>query len=180
MFKLTNSLKIAVTLFSILFSAIVTNAQTPESSGPSDPEIAHIVVTANNIDIDAGKLAQSKTKNKDVKAFAKEMITDHTAVNKQATQLAKKLGVTPKDNSTSKNLMDGAATTTAKLKSLNGKDFDKEYIDHEVGFHETVLKTIDDTLVPNAKNGELKNLIVKVRPAIQAHLDHAKSLQSKM
>ena len=69
----------------------------PNQLGPSDPEIAHIVVTADKIDIDAGKLAKSKSKNKEVKKFAQTMITDHTGVNKQATDLAKKLGVTPKD-----------------------------------------------------------------------------------
>ena len=53
-------------------------------SGPSDPQIAGIVVTANQIDIDAGKLAKSRSKNKEVQGFANQMITDHTAVNKQA------------------------------------------------------------------------------------------------
>ena len=51
---------------------------------PNDAQIAHIVVTANQIDIDAGKLAKSRSKSKEVKDFAQQMITDHTAVNQQA------------------------------------------------------------------------------------------------
>ena len=63
------------------------------AQNPSDPQIAGIVVTANQIDVDAGKLAKSKSKNKDVQKFAQQMVTDHTAVNKQAAALAKKLKV---------------------------------------------------------------------------------------
>ena len=67
-----------------------------------------------------------------------------------------------------------------KLKGLKGAEFDKAYTDHEVAYHEQVLDAIDKTLVPNAKNEELKALIVKVRPAFVAHLDHAKTIQAKL
>src|SRR5215212_1116916 len=75
--------------------AVVPFVAFAQGAGPTDPQIAHIVVTANQVDIDAGKLAKSKTKSKDVKAFAQQMITDHTAVNQQATDLAGKLKVKP-------------------------------------------------------------------------------------
>ena len=147
---------------------------------PSDPQIAHIVVTANQIDIDAGKLAKSKSKNKEVQAFAQQMITDHTAVNKQAAGLAKKLGVKPEDNDTSKSLKKGAADNVANLKGLSGAAFDKAYVDHEVAYHQAVLDAIDKVLVPSAQNAELKGLIEKVRPAIATHLDHAKHIQASL
>jgi len=148
--------------------------------GPSDPQIAGIVVTANQIDIDAGKLAKDRTKNKEVQAFADQMITDHTAVNKQAVALANKLKVKPEDSDTSKSLKEGAQKNMANLKKLNGAAFDKAYIDHEVAYHQAVLDAIDKTLIPSAKNEELKALITKVRPAIAAHLDHAKMIQGKL
>ena len=147
---------------------------------PTDPQIAHIVVTANQIDIDAGKVAKSKSKNKEVQAFAQQMITDHSAVNKQAGALAKKLGVKPEDNDTSKSLKKGASENIANLKKLKGAQFDKAYVDHEVAYHQAVLDAIDKTLIPSAQNAELKALLVKVRPAFVAHLDHAKMIQSKL
>ncbi|HET7672816.1 MAG TPA: DUF4142 domain-containing protein [Burkholderiales bacterium] len=147
---------------------------------PSDPQIAHIVVTANQIDVDAGKLAESRSQNKEVKAFAKQMVTDHTAVNQQAAALAKKLGVTPQDNDTSRNLQQGAADTAKKLKGLKGAEFDRAYVDNEVAFHQAVLDAIDKVLIPGAQNAELKGLIGKVRPAIQAHLEHARHLQASL
>jgi len=170
-----NPSKIAVALAASLF-LVTAYAQ----GGPSDPQIAGIVVTADQIDIDAGKLAKSHTKNKEVSKFAQLMITDHTAVNKQAGALAKKLGVKPEDSPTSQSLKTGAAENTKNLKGLKGAAFDKAYVDHEVAYHQQVLDAIDTVLIPSAKNAELKNLIVKVRPAIAAHLDHAKMIQSSL
>src|SRR5262245_22221704 len=151
-----------------------------QAKGPSDPQIAGIVVTANQIDVDAGKLAKSHSKTKDVQDFAQQMITDHTAVNKQAAALAKKLGVTPEDSDTSNGLKKAAADTAKKLKGLKGAQFDKAYVDNEVGYHQQVLDAIDKVLIPNAQNAELKALIVKVRPAIATHLEHAKHIQASL
>jgi putative membrane protein len=151
-----------------------------KSGGPTDPQIAAIVVAANAVDIDAGKLAKSRSHNKEVKAFAQQMITDHSGVNKQAVALVKKLKVTPEENATSKSLKEGGAKNIAHLKTLKGAEFDKNYVDQEVTYHQQVLDAIDKTLLPSAQNAELKDLITKVRPAIAAHLDHAKQIQSKL
>jgi len=165
-------------MFVAASGALAQGAAAP--GGPSDAQIAHIVVTANQVDIDAGKLAEAKGANKDVKAFGKQMVTDHTGVNKQATELATKLKLTPQDNPTSQSLKKGGEENVAKLKTLSGAAFDKAYIEHEVAYHQQVLDAIDKTLIPNAKNAELKDLIVKVRPAFVGHLEHAKQIQGTL
>ena len=164
----------------LLTLALAAPALALAQAKPSDPQIAHIVVTANQIDINAGKLAKSKSKNKEVQAFAQQMITDHTAVNKQAGALAKKLGVKPEENDTSKALKQGAQENMANLKKLKDGQFDKAYVDHEVAYHQQVLDAIDKVLIPSAQNAQLKGLIEQVRPAIQAHLDHAKHVQADL
>ena len=146
----------------------------------NDAQIASIVVTANTVDIEAGKLAASKATNPEVKAFGQQMVTDHTGVNKQATALAKKLKVKPEDNPTSKSLKEGGTQNVATLKGLKGSAFDKAYIDHEVTYHQAVLDALDKTLIPGASNAELKALLEKSRPAFVAHLEHAKSLQASL
>ena len=60
----------------------------------------------------------TKASNKDVKAFAEDMVRDHEAVNKQALDLVKKLKVTPEDNDTSKTLSKQAADKLAELAKL--------------------------------------------------------------
>ena len=167
----------------IVFSTALLLAATgafAQGAGPTDPQIAHIVVTANQVDIDAGKLAETKGTSKEVRDFGKMMVTDHSGVNKQATELVTKLKVKPEDNPTSQSLKAGGEENVKKLQGLSGAAFDKAYIAHEVAYHQAVLDAVDKTLIPNAKNEELKALIVKVRPAFVAHLEHAKMIQSKL
>ncbi|GAB3552298.1 DUF4142 domain-containing protein [Noviherbaspirillum agri] len=151
-----------------------------QASGPSDAQIAAIVVAANSVDIDAGKLARSKSGNKQVKDFAQLMINDHSGVNKQAVALVRKLNVTPEENDISRSLKSDGAATLERLSGLKGNAFDKAYVANEVTYHQAVLDAIDNTLLPSAKNAELKGLLEKVRPAIDAHLQHAKHMQSSM
>jgi putative membrane protein len=162
------------------FALAASSGAQAQSAGPSDAQIAAIVVTANQVDIDAGKLAESKSANKEVKAFAQRMVTDHTGVNKAATELVTKLKVKPEQNATSNSLKAGGEDTIKKLKGLSGSAFDKAYVDNEVTYHQSVLDAVDKTLIPSAKNEELKALLVKVRPAFVAHLEHAKHLQSSL
>jgi putative membrane protein len=150
------------------------------AQGLDDAQIASIVVTANQVDIDAGKAAAARTTNAEVKKFANLMVTDHTSVNAQATALVTRLHVTPKDNSTSQALKSGGEANLADLKKLKGTAFDRAYVDHEVAYHQQVLDAVDKTLIPGASNADLKALLVKVRPAFVAHLEHARHLQASM
>ena len=146
----------------------------------NDAQIAHIAVTADAVDSAAGELAKKKGSTKAVKSFGQTMVTDHGGVNKQAVALVTKLNVTPEDNDTSKQLKAGGDANLAKLETLSGAAFDKAYIDNEVAYHQAVLDALDKTLIPNAKNAELKGLLEKVRPAFVAHLEHAKSVQATL
>lgn len=169
-------MKIAlITTFLALGSAVAWAAEAP-----TDPQIAAIVVTANQVDIDAGKLAEATTHNPQVREFAKLMVKDHTGVNKSATELVTRLKVTPQPNPTSESLKEGGEQNLAALRKLKGAAFDKAYVDHEVAYHQAVLDAVDHTLIPSAQNADLKELLVKVRPAFVAHLEHAKTLQASL
>lgn len=161
-------------------AAINPSQQTPGATTLNDAQIAHIVVTANSIDSAAGVVANGKAQSQEVKAFAQTMIRDHGGVNQQATALATRLGVTPEDNATSQQLKAGADQSAATLQGMSGASFDRAYIDREVAYHEAVLDALDKTLVPNAQNAELKDLLVKSRPAFVAHRDHARRLQGSL
>jgi len=147
------------------------------AQGINDAQIAAIVVTANQVDIDAGKVAESAATDAKVKAFGKQMATDHAGVNKQAVELVTKLGVTPQDNPTAQSLKTAGAANVKRLTGLKGAAFDRAYIEHEVTYHQQVLDALDKTLIPGATNDELKALLVKVRPAFVAHLEQAKTIE---
>lgn len=168
-------------LSTIVFAgALLWSVAGAFAQGVTDAQIASIVVTANQVDIDAGKLARAMTSNGEVKKFAEQMVTDHTGVNKSAVELVTKLKVTPEDNPTSQSIKAGGDKNVANLKTLKGTAFDQAYIDHEVAYHQQVLDAIDKTLIPGASNAELKALLVKVRPAFVAHLEHARHVQSAL
>jgi putative membrane protein len=151
-----------------------------QAAGPTDPQIAAIVVTANQVDINAGKLANSRSTNKEVQAFARKMVSDHSGVNKSAKALVSELNVKPEDNATSESLKESGEANIGRLQELQGSDFDRAYIENEVTYHQTVLDALDDTLIPSATNADLKALLVKVRPAFEDHLEHAKRLQASL
>jgi putative membrane protein len=159
-----------------LSAALVASvALAQPAAAPTDPQIAHIAYTAGQIDIDAGKQALAKTKNAEVKAFAQEMVRDHQAVNDQALALVKKLGVTPEANPTSASLSSAAKTKLDELAKLKGAAFDKAYVVNEVAFHKTVNGALANTLIPNARNAELKALLqtgLKLFTEHQMHAEH--------
>ena len=151
-----------------------------ENAKLTDPQIAHIAYTAGAIDIAAAKQAQSKASNKDVKAFADDMLRDHEAVNKQALDLVKKLNVTPEDNDTSKALSKQAADKLAELGKLSGAAYDKAYVANEVAYHKTVDSALETQLIPSASNAQLKDLLKTGLKIFQGHEQHAEHVASEL
>jgi len=156
-----------------LLVALAVSPAFAAAPAVSDAQIAQIVVTANSIDIANGQIALKQSQNASVDEFANLMIKDHTAVNASATALVTKLGVKPEASDTSKSLQSAADTEQAKLRAMNGAAFDRAYLENEVAYHKQVLGAISDVLIPNAQNAELKKMLVDVKPAFQAHLEHA-------
>lgn len=178
-----NTLK-QTTVWGVLFACVVLFA-TPANSQEkapklSDPEIASVAVTANQIDVNYGKIALKKSNDKVVRKFAQSMIDDHSNIIKQAAALAGKLGVTPKDNAMTQNLLDGAKATKRKLNKASGDNFDKAYIDNEVAYHEAVISAVKKVLIPQTENAQLKEMLVKVSPLLESHLKMAEMAQAKL
>ena len=164
-------------LATVAMACIGAKANT-QGAGPSDPQIVGIVVAADNIDIDYAKLAISKTKDKQVRDFAQQMITDHSSVQKSVNELATKLNVSPADSDTSNSLKAQAQQMTQKLQGLRGKQFDRAYIDNEVAYHEAVINATKNVLIPSAQNAELKSALQGAEPLFEGHLQHAERVQS--
>lgn len=155
---------------------IASPLQARETAQPNDAQIAHIAYTAGQLDLEAGKLALTKSKNTAIRSFAETMVRDHAAVNEQALALVKKLGVTPEANATSEALTKQSQKTARQLSQLQGAAFDRAYIDNEVAYHRTVNEALAKTLIPGAHNAELKSLLTTGLTLFQEHQKHAESL----
>ena len=156
--------------------ALAGFGQAQAADAPNDAQIAHIAYTAGNIDIAAAKQALAKSKNAKVREFAQEMVRDHAAVNDKALALVKKLGVTPQDNPTSESLEAAAKQKLADYGKLSGHAFDVAYAKNEVAYHQTVNGALQSTLIPDAKNAELKSLLETGLKLFQMHEQHAEQL----
>ena len=145
----------------------------------TDANIVFILDNANMLDSSAGSIAATKGTAADVRDFGKRMERDHHALRKEGEDLATKLKITPEAAANDNSQASYDQTMSTLNGAAKGKDFDKAYIDNEVTAHTAVLQTLVNAMSA-AQNAELKNLIQKAAPAIQAHLDLAKSIQGKM
>jgi len=151
----------------------------PAAPALTDANIVYILDMANHLDSLAGSVAATKGTAADVRDYGRTMMRDHHSLRQQGQDLAKKLGVTPEAPPGDTHEADVQRTMSMLNSAAKGKDFDKAYIDNEVTYHQAVLQTAT-TAMGAAQNAELKNLIQKAAPLIQAHYDRAKAFQAKM
>jgi len=155
-------------------TAPITPAPQARASGSvSDANIAAMVLASNNTDISYARLVPSRAQREDVKEFAQRMLTDHVGVNGQVTELLRKLDIAPEDNTASLDMRDESADKRDAMRDLSGFAFDSAYMTNEVSYHRKFLASIDNVMLPSARNGDLRALLMSVRPAVSAHLAHA-------
>ena len=147
-----------------------------------DPTIVAIFDAANTADIETGRLAAERGNSREVREFGAMLARDHEQVRAQGRALAAKLGVTPTPPADDQGAKAHAAAMK-RLRALEGAEFDRAFLQHEVAFHKSVIDAVQSTLLPAIRNAEVKALVVKVAPAFQAHMmaaDHlGKQLESR-
>jgi putative membrane protein len=171
-------------MLSIAALALITTlgsapAAAPDTTALNDPTIVAIFDAANTADIETGTLAAQKGSSEAVRQFGAMLARDHKSVRQQGRDLAKKLGVTPTppaDNSAAQ----AHAEAMKSLRGKKGEDFDRAFLDHEIKFHEDVINAVKGTLLPAIQNAELRQFVLKVAPAFQAHRDMAANLRQKL
>ena len=160
------------------FAAPLSSASA-QSAKLDDPTIVAIFDAANTYDIEAGALAERKTKSHDVHEFAEMLQRDHRAVRQQGRDLAASLKVTP-TTPTDFALAKAHIAAMEKLRGLSGTAFDRAFLQNEVDFHNAVIDAVTKTLLPAIQNAQLKDLVTKVAPAFVAHRDRAQNLLNNL
>jgi len=175
---LASAVAVAATAF-VLRTGSASPAPAPtRATALDDPTIVAIFDAANTSDIETGELGAKKGSTKEIRDFGAMLARDHKNVRQQGRDLAKKLGVTPtppKDDDSMKS----HAAVMKRLNNLSGAEFDKAFLQNEVGYHDAVIGAVTKTLLPAIQNAELKDLVTKVAPAFVAHRDAAKNLLDK-
>lgn len=173
--KSCNTLCVLATAILAGFAMTNVRAADPKSVLNSQDEgFVKKVSQMGMAEVQIGMLGAKKAANADVKAFAEQMVSDHTAVNAEVKTLAesKKVEISavtdPSDTSVLKDLEEKAT----------GPDFDKAFLKQMEKDHKKTISLVEE-ISKDAKDGELKAWADKTLPSLRAHLDHVKSLQGK-
>ena len=173
---LTTAFILATTSLAAATSAL---AQRAQSDDLDDPTIVAIFDAANTADMETGALAEKRAASREVRDFGAMLVRDHRMVRQQGRDLAAKLGVTPTPPKDDQSAKDHAAAM-ARLRSVEGAEFDRAFLQYEAAFHQAVIDAVTTTLLPSIENPELKALVEKVAPAFQAHLKMVQELEKKI
>jgi putative membrane protein len=138
------------------------------------PSFVSNAAQSDMYEVAAAKMAQTRSKNADIKAFAKMMVTDHTASTAKLKPLIAAAGQTPPAA-----LDDRRQGFLDNLKAASDTDFDKVYVDQQVAGHEEAL-TLMKGYADNGDDAGLKAAAGEIAPKVQEHLDHIKAIKAAM
>lgn len=152
----------------------------PPVTPTTDGNITAMLLAANSTDISYAKLVPGRSLSPGIQDFAKRMIVDHSAVTTAVNELIARTKIQPEENNTSLDFRDESTTKRDLMRELDGRRFDSTYIANEIEYHTKLLKTLDDVLIPRARDAQLRQVLVSVRPAVASHLTHAERVQASL
>ncbi len=167
---------IFISLSLLICSPYVLAAEPTKSKA----EITNTVMTINSGEITLAKLAQQKATNPEVKKYATQMLNDHTKNNDHMHALAKTEKVSPKETKDSMKLKNTSEQKAEQLKNLEGNEFNRAYMDSQVEMHKNALDKINNELIPNAQDKELRAMLDKTKVKIQEHLKEAEQIRKTL
>jgi putative membrane protein len=161
---------------------LATNSASTPVAAPrlSEAQIAMVTDLANSSEVEQGNLAQSKAKSPEVKKFAAMMIKHHTEAKNDQAKLYKQLSLTPTQSQQATLLKEDADKTLGSLRAADGGNFDVAYMNSQVDAHQKVLDSINQELLPAAADQRLVDSLNKMKAAVEAHLNEARSLQATL
>jgi putative membrane protein len=145
-----------------------------------DNSTAAILLMANNVDLAYARIAATRARDREVKALARRMTADHTALNATLRGLVSELDLTPREDDISRTLRDESTGRRDSLRALSGRRFDSAYVANEIRYHQELLVAIDRVFTPSVHRPALRDYVAAMRPTITAHLEHAQQVQSTL
>lgn len=146
----------------------------------TDAMVAEIFTSANDAEIEQAQLALTNAQNERVRQYAQQMIDDHSAANDRTWAAVDDADVRAARTDAAGALRDNSRETVQALGTYEGADFDRAYMETQVNMHRHQLETLDNTLIPGARDRDLDRLLTDTRPTIQEHLRMAQDVLSSL
>ncbi len=152
------------------------------SSMPNTGLILSQMHQTNLMEIALGKMAEQKASNSEVRAYAAQLVQDHTNVDRMVVDMAQESGT---------NLKNGAEAHQAirhvtarekelerKMKAAQGAEFDRLFLQETSADHDKLIGKLQQDK-QNTSDEELETLIEKVIPVLEQHRELAQILMKK-
>jgi putative membrane protein len=163
-------------------SAMADELDNPqlEAADFSDSQIAGAISASNEHCVGIGKSAQKSAKDPKVVAYANLMVKEHERINDEFAALLKKVNVKSEVSATSLGMQTELARDLATLGLLSGINFDRKYLHQQTMFENHFIELLDSSLIPSAKNPEIKTYLQSVRADHEKFLAQGKALQAEI
>lgn len=154
-------------------STTSTANSSPMSVVSMDADSLFVMTAAQSdlYEITSSQLALQNAESQEVKDFAQQMVTDHTATTEQLTAIASELGVTtPTEMNPMQQFM------IAYLQTVQGADFDTAYMRQQVVSHHGAVEAFTTATAGGVQNESLVNFASTNLPIIEEHLSMAQQM----
>lgn len=147
----------------------------------TDPKVAGVASVSNMSEIHPSQVALTKAQHPQVRAYAQRMIDEHVKLEVAMQAMLKQKGLAAEHNGYSYQVHQNLGPMLQQLNAASGRDFDRLYMDHQVGSHMMTLNALDTTLIPQTKDPQMKAMLQRqVRPAVADHLKQAQVLRDQV
>jgi putative membrane protein len=161
-------------------------AASPASATPplvdgrriADAGIYSVASVTNGIEMSYARLALAQAIQPEVVAYARRMMTEHALLHTQLRDMSTRLEVVWRDDPLATGLRDASVERRDLLRTLQGRSFDTTFIRIAIEQHRQLVDLIDRVLLPSVGRDELRQYLVGMRPAVNAHIVHAEQVRA--
>jgi putative membrane protein len=157
----------------ILTGTFGAAAQTTSGASVGSDEFVKKAGVSGMFEIQSSELALKASSNADVKAFARQMIKDHTKASKELKSTARASG----EGKVPAALDEQHQALLSELQGKKGEAFDKAYVGEQVQAHDEAV-TLFSAYSQSGDDPKLRQFASETLPTLKMHQDHAKKLES--
>ena len=157
-----------------------TQAAAEEAVPLSDPEIVAVLSTLNRGEVTQAEMALQRSGNEDVRDVAQRILDEHMTMQERLEEMASRTGLEPQENELSRSLDRQANKMTEQLAATTGREFDQAYLQGQTELHQLALDTVKTRLLPDAENPQLREMLQRAAPRLEAHRDEAEQSQASL
>jgi putative membrane protein len=145
----------------------------------TEPELLGLLNEGERGYVEASQFAQTRATDPEVKAFARQIISNHKPLTADISSTAKTLNVTPVIPTNDEDVVEDRVEGMTQLRAKPvGKEFDEAYLEYEIRMHKKILDEVNDALGRNQR-AEIRTLLEKLRTSLQSDLQRAEELEKK-